>query len=82
MNVLTPNEIAITGMALAALIEDLEITSKDATLPFTPDARKDMSEMLSTAKSAQAKFELATGHEVRLDPFVEGDEKEFLTKES
>lgn len=82
MNILLPNEILMIQMALSATIEDIEISSKDPKLPFTPEARKDMRDMLSTAKSAHQKITVAIGREIRLDPYVDGDEKEFLTKQS
>lgn len=69
-------------MALQTTIEDLQATSKDPKIPFTPEARKDMKDMLSTALSAAQKMEKATGHALRLDPYQEGDEQEFLTKQS
>jgi hypothetical protein len=39
-NNLTPDEVAIIQMALSGMIEDLEAVSKDATLPFTPQAER------------------------------------------
>lgn len=82
MTILTPNEVMITQMALSGLIEDLESVSKDPSLPFTPSARKDQKDMLSAAKSAMAKLAATSGKEVKLDPYQEGDENEFLTKQS
>lgn len=82
MNALNPNEVAIIQMALGGMIEDLEEVSKNPSYPFTPEARKDQRDILSTAKSALAKIVLASGKAVRLDPYREGDENEFLTKQS
>lgn len=82
MNVLTPDEVIITQMALSGLIEDLEDVSSNPQYPFTPDARKDQKQMLSCAKSALEKIAKTSGRLVQLDPYKEGDEKEFLTKES
>lgn len=81
-DVLTPPEIKILVMSLAGTIEDFEAVGKDPRLPWTPEARKDMKEMLTHAYSAKKKLEKTTGFEVRLDPYVEGDEKDMLTKES
>lgn len=82
MNQLTPQEVGIIQIALGTMIEDAEAMCHDQTIPFNPQARKEMREILATAKSALAKIQLTTGHAVRLDPYQQGDEKEFLTKES
>jgi hypothetical protein len=82
MNALTPKEVIITQMALSSIIEDLEVVSKDPQLPFTPEARKDQRDMIQNAKSALDKIALASGELIKLDPYNEGDEREFLTKES
>lgn len=81
-NNLTPNEVTVVQMALSGMIEDLEEVSKDPTIPFTPQARKDQKEILTHARSAHAKIASASGHEVKLDPYNEGDENEFLIKRS
>lgn len=79
---LTPDEVAVIQMALSGMIEDLETVSKDPTIPFTPQARKESKEILTAAKSAHSKMALASGMEVKLDPYKEGDENEFFTKQS
>jgi hypothetical protein len=81
-NILNSNEVTITQMALSALIGDMESVSKNQSYPFTPDARKQQKEMLAYAKSALEKLSKASGQLVRLDPYNEGDEDEFLTKQS
>lgn len=82
MNKLSPDEVAVVQMALSGLIEDMEAVSKDVKLPFTPEARKYQREILTAAKSAKSKFVAASGKEVSLDPYQEGDVNEFLTKQS
>jgi hypothetical protein len=81
-NLLTPQEVTVTQMALSGMIEDLEAVGKDPKLPFTPEARKHQKEILEAARSAHLKFAAASGMVIQLDPYKEGDEKEFLTKES
>lgn len=81
-NVLNPREVAIIQMALGVQIEDLEIASKDPNLPFMPEVRKDMKEILLASRSALAKMEKVSGFLLKLDPYKEGDESEFLTKQS
>lgn len=82
MNALNPNEVAITQMALSGLVEDLESVSKNQAYPFTPEARKMQKEMLANAKSALGKIAVASGKLIKLDPYTEGDENDFLTKQS
>ena len=82
MNALIPKEVTIIQMALIALIEDMTEVSKEPSYPFTPESRKDMNDILSNAKSALDKIALASGKLVQLDAYNEGDEIEFLTKQS
>lgn len=79
---LTPNEVAIIQMALSGMIEDLETVSKDPTIPFTPQARKDSKEILDNARSAHKKISSVSGCEIKLDKFTEGDQQEFMTNQS
>lgn len=81
-NRLTPEEVTVTQMALSGMIEDLEIVSKNQSYPFTPEARKSQKDMLANARSAHSKFAAASGKIIQLDPYNEGDEKEFFTKQS
>lgn len=81
-HLLTPKEVSIIQLALQTLIEDHEAVSKDVTLPFTPEARSIQRDILTTARSALSKIVTASGQRVQLDPYREGDENEFLTKES
>ena len=82
MNTLSPKEVAVIQMALDVQIEDLVATSKDVSFPFTPEARRDIKDILSNSRSALAKIRLVSGHTLKLDPYKEGDELEFLTKPS
>lgn len=82
MNTLNPKEVKIIHMALETFIEDNTAMSTDQTMPFTVEARLMMKEMLRTATSALKKIQLASGYAVQLAPYNEGDEKEFLTKQS
>jgi hypothetical protein len=82
MNVLSPQEVACIQMALGVQIEDMEAVIKNPNLPFLPEVRKDMKDILLNSRSALAKIELVSGHNLKLDPYKEGDELEFLTKQS
>ncbi len=81
-NILTPEEVLITQMALSGLIEDLDKINSDTAIPFTPESRTYQKQMLDSARSAHTKIAVASGKLVQLDTYKEGDEKEFLTKES
>jgi hypothetical protein len=78
----TFNEAKITVMALANQIEDLEATSKDPRIPWTPESRRAFGEMLAAARSARDKFTSLTGIDPTLPDYQEGDDLIFLTKPS
>jgi hypothetical protein len=82
MNALTPDEVAVVQMALGAMIEDVDSGLKNQNFPFTPETRKDMKDILRHSQSALAKIAVASGKLLKLDPYVEGDEKDFITKQS
>ena len=69
-------------MALETFIEDNTAMRTDQTIPFNPEARKMMMDMFETASSALKKIQDASGYAVMLDEYKDGDEKEFLTKQS
>lgn len=81
-NKLNSEEVLIVRIALAGMLEDMQETYGDPSVPFTKVARIQLRQMIACAKSAQAKFALITGNDVQLRPYQEGDEAEFLTKQS
>lgn len=78
---LTPEEAQAIQMALGMLMENFEIT-KDQSIPFNPLARGYIMGIISAANSAAAKIEKITGITSQIPEYNEGDEDEFLTKES
>jgi len=82
MNALTPKEVKVIHMALETFIEDNTAMRTNQTMPFNAEARTMMKDMFETATDALKKIQLASGYAVKLDPYNEGDEKEFLTKKS
>lgn len=82
MNALSPKEVKVIHMALETFIEDNTAMRTDQSIPFNPEARTMMKDMFETASSALKKIQKASGYAVKLDPYNEGDEKEFLTKQS
>ena len=79
---LNPHEVMAIGLGLSRILEDFEAIKNDPTIPWTPEARKIQKEIYTSAKSAAEKIEKITGFECRLDAYVDGDENEFLTKQS
>ena len=77
-----PNEAKIIGLGLASVIEDLNEARSNHSIPWTPEARKEMDDMYKSAKNAASKIEKFCGIKCDLPPYNEGDEKEFFTKES
>ena len=77
MNALTPKEVKVIQMALETLMEDSKAAHRAG---FNPEAKLLLKDMLETAMSALSKIQKASGYAVRLDPYKEGDEKEFLAK--
>jgi len=82
--IFTPAEVKIIIMGLVTIQEDIEAVHKDPKHPFTPESRKDMKEMLEAANSAISKLEKVVnkGMAFYVAQYEEGDEKDFLTKES
>lgn len=76
---LTANEVSVIQMALSGVIEDLEASKK---APFNPEARKSMKEIEESAMSALKKIATVSGFEIGIEPYKEGDEEDFFTKES
>lgn len=79
---LTPKEVNAIQMALTTMIEDVSAMSKDPAHNWTKEAKEIYLDILVTAKSALDKIATTSGHRVQLDPYKEGDEKEFLKPKS
>lgn len=82
--IFTPKEVKVIIMGIERIVEDFESISKDASIPFTPDARKDIKGILSTAISCKKKLEevINKGAAFQMAEYKQGDEDEFLTKQS
>lgn len=81
---ITGQEVKVILLALEGMIQDRDAVSKNPKYPFTPETRKDIKDILEFSRSAKSKLEKVClkGKAFRMDPYQEGDEKEFLTKES
>lgn len=80
--IITPDETKVIQMGLAEVIESITETMKNPAIPFNPEARKSMKQILTVALSASKKIEAISGVSAEMEPYKEGDENEFLTKES
>lgn len=79
---LKPEEGKFLSMAVVRMIEDLKETSQNQIINWAPDARKQLKEMLTAGESLRQKL-VKLGFDMReLPPYIDGDENEFLTKQS
>lgn len=79
---LKPEEAVFVSMAVLSLIEQLEETNKNPWINWNPQTRKDLRDMISYGNALKIKLQ-KLGFDMRnLPPYLEGDENEFLTKQS
>lgn len=74
-----PQEVLAISMGLGLIMDDFNANKLQ---PWTPETRKTQAQILAAVKSAAAKLEKFTGIKCELPPYEEGDENEFLTKQS
>jgi hypothetical protein len=79
-----PAEVSAIGMGLARIMEDMNAMKKNGyeNTPWTPEARKIQADIMSACRSAANKLEKFAGYKCELPPYENGDEDEFLTKQS
>jgi len=80
--ILTPKEINMMQMGLQLIIENNDMMSKTQQIPFNPAARQIMKDIREIATSAIKKLQNVSGRAVIIEKYKEGDEEDFLTKES
>lgn len=79
---LKPDEAKFISMAVVAMIEQLQNTATNNLINWNPASRKDLKEMLSAGSSLKIKLQ-KLGFDMReLPPYIDGEEKDFLTKQS
>ena len=79
---LKPDEQKFIAMAVLSMIEQLENTSKNQLINWNPEARKDLKDMTAAGASLRIKMK-NLGFDMReMPPYMDGDENEFLTKQS
>lgn len=79
---LKPEEAKFLGMAVVAMVEHLKDSGTDETIPWNPETRKTIGDMLTAGKGLKIKLE-GMGFDMRpLPDYVKGEEKDYFTKES
>lgn len=79
---LKPEEAKFLGLAVIAMIEQLQQTSKDQNIPWNPESRKDLKEMLAAGGSLRIKLE-KLGFDMRpLPDYNDGEHDNYFTKQS
>jgi hypothetical protein len=79
---LKPDEGQFLAMAVVGTLEQLEKSSKNQLINWNPEARKYFREMLAAGKNLRIKLEKLGFDTRELPPYIDGDENEFLTKQS
>lgn len=79
-----PAEVSAIGMGLARIMEDMNAMKRDGyeNIPWTPEVRKIQADIMAACRSAANKLEKFAGYKCELPPYENGDEDEFLTKQS
>jgi hypothetical protein len=76
------NEGKFLSMSVIAMIEQLTDVSTNAAINWNPEARKELREMREAGESLRIKLQ-KLGFDMReLPPYIDGEEKDYLTKES
>jgi len=79
---LKPDEGKFLSMAVVSMVEQLTNTSKNQNINWNPEIRNQLKDMVAAGKTLRIKLE-KLGFDMRdLPRYIDGDEKEFLTKES
>ena len=79
---LKPNERKFVAMAVVALIEQIHETATNPRMNWNPETRKDIKDMLEAGNSLRIKLD-KLGFDIRdLPPYIDGEERDYLTKES
>jgi hypothetical protein len=79
---LKPDEAKFLGMSVVTMLENLMDSAIDPELNWTPETRKLLKEMIHAGTNLKIKLS-GQGFDMRpLPPFENGDETEFLTKQS
>lgn len=79
---LKPEEAKFLGMAVVAMVEHLQNSATDETIPWNPASRKTIVDMLTAGKALKIKLD-GMGFDMRpLPDLVDEEMKDYFTKES
>lgn len=77
-----PDEAKFIGMAVVSMLEQLKDTSQNQLINWNPESRKDIKDMLNVGSTLKIKME-RLGFDMRpLPSLADGEENDYLTKES
>lgn len=77
-----PNEGKFLAMAVLGMIETLQASAANPKLPWDPQTRKDIKDMLEAGKGLRIKL-AKLGFDMRdLPDYTKGEENDYFTKES
>ena len=79
---LKPDEAKFISMAVVAIVEQLQDSAKNQLINWNPETRRDLKDMVAAGTSLKIKLQ-KLGFDMReLPPYLDGDENDFLTKQS
>lgn len=79
---LTYDEAKFAVMAMSQTLENLEGTLKNQKIPWTPDSRKVIKDMIAAGTSARVKICSLTGINPDMPDLEPGEEDDYITKPS
>lgn len=79
---LKPDEIKFLCLTVVGRLETLEKAAVNPRYNLNPEGRKIVKEMLMAGRALRSKLEKLGFDMSDMPPFEDGDEDEFLTKES
>lgn len=77
-----PDETKFLSMSVVSMIEQLEASAKDERLNWNVQSRKDLRDMIDAGKRLKIKMERIGIAMPPIPPYIDGEEKDYLTKES
>ena len=79
---LKPDEAKFIAMAVLSEIETLQDMATDQRINWNPAARKNLKDMIAAGTTLKIKLQKLNFDMKELPPYLEGDQDDFVTKES
>lgn len=79
---LKPDEGKFLSIAVVSMLEQLNDSASDVAINWSPESRKNLKDMLASGKTLRIKLERLGFDLSSLPPLVDGEEKDYFTKES